>query len=154
MNEYRLNSSKYPKIECIQFLRFVASFLVLLTHSFSPFFNGSIGVDIFFVISGFIMMHVSSNDVKKFLIKRFIRIVPLYWTLTILFFLVVLFLPILVDKSEANFHYFIKSLFFIPYNNGEGHLPVIFLGWTLNYEIIFYIFLDFLFLFQINTGFI
>jgi exopolysaccharide production protein ExoZ len=142
MNEYRLNSSKYPKIECIQFLRFVASFLVLLTHSFQ-FFYGSIGVDIFFVISGFIMMYASSKDAKKFLIKRIVRIVPLYWTITILFFLVMLFFPILVDKSNVNFYYLIKSLLFIPYNNGEGYFPVIFLGWTLNYEMVFYILFGF-----------
>ena len=134
-----MNNSNYPKIECIQFLRFIASLLVMLTHSFSPFFNGALGVDIFFVISGFIMMYITSIDVKKFLIKRIIRIIPLYWTLTILFFLVILFFPILVDKSSLNFSYLFKSLLFIPYNSGEGHYPLIFLGWTLNFEIIFYI---------------
>ena len=127
------------KIEIIQVLRFFAAFSVMMVHL--PIIGFGIwGVDIFFVISGFIMMYVTENNQKNFLIKRIIRIVPLYWILTLGVFSIAIFYPDLLNNTTANFEHLIKSLFFVPFDkNSSGHFPILFLGWTLNFEIIFYI---------------
>ena len=127
------------KIENIQVLRFIAAFSVMMVHL--PVFEfGAWGVDIFFVISGFIMMYITEYNNKNFLIKRIIRIVPLYWLLTLAVFLIAFLKPEILNNTTANFEHLLKSLFFIPFNKNEaGHFPILFLGWTLNYEIIFYI---------------
>ena len=71
----------------VQLLRFIAAFLVVLTHTLGeyewsrPF--GSFGVDIFFVISGFIIYVITDKDFEYFLRKRLIRIVPMYWVFTL-----------------------------------------------------------------------
>mgnify|MGYP001264389976 CR=1 FL=1 len=127
------------KIERIQVLRFFAAFSVMMVHL--PIFGFGIwGVDIFFVISGFIMMYVTENNEKHFFIKRIFRIVPLYWILTIGVFFIAFLKPDYLNNTTANIEHLIKSLFFIPFDkNGIGHFPVLFLGWTLNFEIIFYL---------------
>ena len=113
------------------------------------------GVDIFFVISGFIMMYVTENNEKYFLLKRIIRIVPLYWILTLGVFSIAIFYPYLLNNTTANFEHLFKSLFFIPFNKNEtGHFPILFLGWTLNFEIIFYILFSVSLFFSKNNKFI
>tara|TARA_Y100001970_G_scaffold293589_1_gene441417 strand:- start:2168 stop:3157 length:990 start_codon:yes stop_codon:yes gene_type:complete len=127
------------KLENIQVLRFIAAFSVMMVHL--PIFGfGGWGVDIFFVISGFIMMYITETENKFFIIKRFIRIIPLYWILTIGVFIISFLKPELLNNTTANIEHLFKSLFFIPFDkNGTGHFPILFLGWTLNYEIIFYL---------------
>ena len=127
------------KIDSIQILRFLAAFSVMMVHL--PLFGfGAWGVDIFFVISGFIMMYVTESNERNFLVKRIIRIVPLYWMLTMGVFSIAIFFPNLLNNTSANLEHLIKSLFFIPFDkNGTGHFPILFLGWTLNFEIIFYL---------------
>lgn len=127
------------KLESIQVLRFIAAFSVMMVHL--PLLGfGSWGVDIFFVISGFIMMFVTEKENKFFFIKRLVRIIPLYWCLTILIFVISVFLPQYLNNTSDNFLHLIKSLLFIPFDkNGTGHFPVHFLGWSLNFEIIFYL---------------
>ena len=126
------------KIESIQVLRFFAAFSVMMVHL--PIFEFGIwGVDIFFIISGFIMMYVTENNEKFFLIKRIFRIVPLYWILTLGVFILAIFVPDILNNTTANIEHLFKSLFFIPFDkNGTGHFPILFLGWTLNFEVIFY----------------
>ena len=126
------------KIESIQVLRFFAAFSVMMVHL--PVFEFGIwGVDIFFVISGFIMMYVTENNEKFFLLKRIFRIVPLYWILTLGVFVLAIFIPEVLNNTTANTAHLMKSLFFIPFDkNGTGHFPILFLGWTLNFEVIFY----------------
>ena len=126
------------KIDSIQVLRFFAAFSVMMVHL--PVFEFGIwGVDIFFVISGFIMMYVTENNEKFFLLKRIFRIVPLYWILTLGVFALAIFVPDVLNNTTANIVHLIKSLFFIPFDkNGTGHFPILFLGWTLNFEVIFY----------------
>ena len=126
------------KIDSIQVLRFFAAFSVMMVHL--PVFEFGIwGVDIFFVISGFIMMYVTENNEKFFLLKRIFRIVPLYWILTLGVFVLAIFIPEVLNNTTANTAHLIKSLFFIPFDkNGTGHFPILFLGWTLNFEVIFY----------------
>ena len=127
------------KIDSVQVLRFFAAFSVMMVHL--PIFGFGIwGVDIFFVISGFIMMYVTENNEKNFLIKRVFRIVPLYWILTTGVFLIAYIKPEFLNNTTADLEHYIKSLLFIPFDkNGTGHFPILFLGWTLNFEVIFYV---------------
>lgn len=142
-----LNNSK-NKLVSLELLRFIAANLIILFH-YVGFREGFIGIDIFFIISGFVITYSSENNYKFFFIRRLIRIAPLYWSLTFLFCIGLLIYPNLFNKSYFDLIFLLKSIFFIPFehNNigpGLGHSPYIFLGWTLNYEIFFY------FLFQIS----
>src|SRR5262249_8314784 len=103
--------------EGIQSLRFFAAFLVVLTHStfyaserltqgigFWP--DGATGVNIFFVISGFVMV-VSTAKLKSvadswkiFVKRRIIRIVPMYWLATTLKLLAMILVPSVVLHSQ------------------------------------------------------
>ena len=127
------------KINNIQVLRFFAALSVMMVHL--PLFGfGVWGVDFFFVISGFIMMYITDISSKFFFLKRLARIIPLYWILTILVFFLALTKPELLNNTTPNIEHLLKSLFFIPFDkNNIGHFPVLFLGWSLNYEILFYI---------------
>lgn len=127
------------RINSIQALRFIAAFSVIFVHL--PMFGfGAWGVDIFFVISGFIMAYITNISSENFLIKRLIRIVPLYWMLTLIVFIISIYKPNLLNNTTPNIEHLIKSLLFIPFDkNGTGHFPILFLGWSLNFEILFYL---------------
>lgn len=126
---------KNPQIELY---RFVAAVLVMGVH-IPSIKMGHIGVDIFFIISGFVMMTSTQEDVNSFFLKRMIRVIPLYWFLTIILFLLALYLPSTLINAKPLLPDLLKSLFFIPFNrDGGGHSPLLFLGWTLNYEMYFY----------------
>lgn len=134
----------------IQWLRAIAAILVVITHftgkAYSvklldhEFSSGAIGVDIFFIISGFIMMYVS--DLKKqypikFILNRFIRILPVHYFF--LFILIVIFLikPDVINSSVSK-TYVWESFLLVPAlrNDAEYLNPVI---WTLCYEMMFYL---------------
>lgn len=85
------------------------------------------GVDVFFVISGFIISRISKPKPHIFIAERFLRIAPLYWSATL--FLFALSLTPLADTHSS----LLTSLLFI---NPE---PVLHVGWTLNYEMAFYL---------------
>src|SRR5690606_35803405 len=70
--------------------------------------------------------------------KRVIRVVPLYWLGTLGVFVVALLLPNLLDNTTADVPGLVKSLLFIPYQKGEYVQPLLYLGWTLNFEMFFY----------------
>jgi len=117
----------------------VAATSVIFRHI--PFAGwGGFGVDIFFVVSGFVMCYVSFLDSRAFLIKRIIRIVPLYWFGTLGVFAVALLSPALLHNTSADWNHLLKSLLFIPYMREDHTIrPVLFLGWTLEYEAFFYV---------------
>jgi peptidoglycan/LPS O-acetylase OafA/YrhL len=107
---------------------------------------GNIGVDIFFLIIGFIMIYVHGNDFQNnmsivFLKKRIVRVVPLYWFLTIFATLILYFTPSIFGGGKVfDLKHVISSFLFIPSKNSIGiAMPVIGPGWSLNYEIYFYI---------------
>lgn len=125
-------------IESIQLLRAAAALAVVMHHT-ALFGNGAWGVDLFFVISGFIIAYVTETDRRHFLLKRIIRIVPLYWLGTLAVFQVVLLKPEWVGGIEPRLDYLLKSLFFLPFDKDGQVQPLLFLGWTLNYEIFFYL---------------
>jgi peptidoglycan/LPS O-acetylase OafA/YrhL len=103
------------------------------------------GVDIFFVISGFIMVYASSRwfgsarAPRVFLAHRIARIVPLYWATMIVYLAVVLLAPLLLNSEYLAPRFVIASFLFIPAARPDGLVqPLYSLGWTLNYEMFFY----------------
>jgi peptidoglycan/LPS O-acetylase OafA/YrhL len=104
---------------------------------------GNAGVDLFFVISGFIMVFTTGRKPLgplAFLGARVRRIVPLYWTVTLAVFLVALVAPRLTQNTEADLPHLIGSLLFLPVQRADGTLrPTVFVGWTLNFEMAFYV---------------
>ncbi len=148
------------KIEVVQLLRGFAALLVCFFHmkgilnydgkqlGHFLFASGSIGVPLFFMISGFIMVVTTKNStptlayVKNFYLKRAIRILPLYYLLTIV---------LIVGLGQGQFYFVdrleraLSAFFFFPtYTNHIGPsygMPPLEVGWSLNYEIYFYIIL-------------
>jgi exopolysaccharide production protein ExoZ len=108
------------------------------TYSF-----GANGVDVFFVISGFIMCMVTQNkevSINMFLLKRVIRIVPLYWILTVSMAICAWLRPNLFPLDNPHFSHVILSMLFVPHEAPDGRVaPLITQGWTLNYEMFFYL---------------
>lgn len=135
-------------IQSIQFLRFVAAAIVVLHHAFNRaaidhsglaghiFETGAAGVHIFFVISGFVMMHVSLGEGeafsgRSFLERRFVRIYPVYW----FFCALTIALALATDFSgPPPLLSTLAGLMLLP---GFSSLNQ---GWTLTYEIYFYLF--------------
>jgi len=102
---------------------------------------GDSGVDLFFVISGFIMVFIQRRrpcDAASFLAHRLYRVVPLYWALTLLYAGLWLAFPQLFGRAQIDLQQFLLSLSFSTVLV-EGAFPVIYLGWTLEYEMIFYL---------------
>ncbi|MFV3384140.1 acyltransferase family protein [Pseudomonas sp. NY15364] len=130
--------STQARIDQIQVLRGVAALLVVFSHVHF-IGKGAFGVDIFFCISGFIMMYVTQRDTSHFITKRAIRIFPLYWALTLFLFLIATAKPNLFRSAEASFEFLAKSIFFIPFDRNGYIEPLLGPGWTLNYEIFFYL---------------
>lgn len=141
----------------LQYLRFVAALLVVLTHAWqmvplvgngesmlgSGFHGGSSGVDLFFVISGFIMVYITSTrhvPAGEFMLDRIARIAPPYWVITILMAAVLIIAPNVFRSSSFDMASFVTSLLFIawPSNAVPGAAPLLPVGWTLNYEMLFY----------------
>ncbi len=142
-------------IHSIQYLRAVAAILVVFHHAFtqidiySPFFDnikfGAQGVDIFFVISGFIIWYVTADSKMSktdFLLRRLIRVAPIYWVVTLAIILLALVAPQLFKSTQFGLSEVVKSLLFIPHYNlafPDSIFPILVPGWTLNYEMFFYI---------------
>jgi len=144
----------------IQFLRFVAAMLVVLYHSaaqlpandsvFRALFSGSeslgfAGVDIFFVISGFIMAHTSSNhsganDSFDFARRRLARIFSGYWPFFIL--------AVIVFASYRPEHFAESDLLrsFLLWPQPLNHV-LLEITWTLSFELYFYLLFSLLILF-------
>jgi len=143
------------KLEALQALRALAALMVVLDHSIlnlidkdmlpatlEPFaFRcGAAGVYIFFVISGFIMAFTSRHDggadnAVAFFLRRVWRVVPLYWLATAIYAL-----RLVVGSEPPSLGEMLQSLFFIPYfDQNQIYYPVLGPGWTLNFEMYFYL---------------
>ncbi len=126
-------------IKNLQVLRAIAALLVVFFHcDFLGFKVGQFGVDIFFVISGYIISFILNKRTDYFLPKRFIRVIPMYYLFTLLVILVWLIYPQSMNNVYVSAQSVYKSLLFIPYTIGASG-PILSIGWTLNYEIFFYI---------------
>jgi exopolysaccharide production protein ExoZ len=139
----------------VQVLRFVAALLVVITHatlyaherltSSQPVWHfGEVGVDVFFVISGFVML-VSSRALthrrdgwKYFAMRRIIRIVPIYWIATTVKFLTMVVGGGVVLHAALGWNVPLSYLF-LPSTNVDGQVePLLGVGWTLTFEMFFY----------------
>jgi peptidoglycan/LPS O-acetylase OafA/YrhL len=112
---------------------------------FKNFLLGAAGVDLFFVISGFVMVYSSESlfgrrdSPRKFFLRRLARIAPLYWavTLAIILYIYAVHGRVLWDIYTPGS--LIASFLFWPYPRVDGFaFPVHLLGWTLNFEMFFY----------------
>lgn len=133
---------KKERIEIIQIIRFLGAVCIILYHSGLVGEHGYFGVEIFNIISGYIIVYstMQKENRKWFLPKRFIRILPLYWLMTLFTYAVICVYPGLSIMSESKPEYLIKSMLFIPFRNSKGYeVPILGVGWTINYEIIFYL---------------
>lgn len=141
----------------IQILRAVAAVMVVLFHvvlwlpqpsGAAPLIHqifhswGKSGVDLFFVISGFVIMLSQARkprSVLEFLRNRALRILPLYWALTAVFVLLLVFLPQLAaNQPPLTAHRLGMSLGMVSWLT-QREFPVVFVGWSLEYEMMFYL---------------
>ncbi len=143
------------KLNNIQILRGISALLVCCFHFRETinlpglnlgdilFNKGSIGVPVFFIISGFIMAFTtqrinfsrdSFQQITLFYKRRVIRIVPLYYLLT--FAIMIPGGSFFLYFHGAGLYELIHSLLFLP---TKKEFPVLFLGWSLNFEMFFYL---------------
>ncbi|WP_206237736.1 acyltransferase family protein [Novosphingobium terrae] len=148
----------------VQWLRGVAACLVVVVHLLDRLIKrgafpqvlpewiwsfGQIGVGTFFAISGFIMVYTTADEFarpgagQRFLLRRFLRVAPIYYLTSLL----------MIAFSYATYRFstnatapdimlpaVVKSFLFIPYIDQHGLTqPVYGLGWTLDYEMFFYL---------------
>ncbi len=135
----------------IQALRAAAALIVVWAHvrelfPTMPFMtylpSGLAGVDLFFVISGFIMVTSTQSRATgpmEFLANRWGRLAPIYYIVTIIVFLLAAFAPAIMKSSRPDVDSLLYSLLFIPHLKSADRIyPLYYLGWTLNYEMFFY----------------
>jgi exopolysaccharide production protein ExoZ len=140
----------------IQILRFIAAAAVVAFHalgappkgfevaesavSFALSYGGR-GVDLFFVISGFVIFyatHSSKLTPAQFLRRRVERIVPLYFIVIFAVTLLAITLPATFGAADwYTPRHIIKSLAFVAFTDGD--MPVVYVGWSLEYEMYFYL---------------
>ncbi len=140
------------RLDSIQILRFAAALLVVWCHGTvalhqlnipallapaSLYSAGAFGVDIFFVISGFIMARLTfAGDAipkaRRFFADRFTRIAPIYWWISVF--------PLAIAVSVGRFEWkaLATTLTFWP-AWGETTTPLLSVGWTLCFEMLFYL---------------
>lgn len=125
------------KLRSVQVLRAVAACAVVALHAVpepgAPVGSagyGAAGVDLFFVISGFIMANVAQGRTAgEFLRDRLWRIYPLWWVAVLPWLLMVPRGPTFV----------LSSLTLWPIYPGGYYVPVLKVGWTLSFELLFYL---------------
>jgi len=147
----------------VQALRGLAACMVIVFHATGVWVqhvggpvgiwgNGASGVPVFFVISGFVMTISTAgkkngpHPARDFMERRLVRIVPLYWLitgLTLLKLFAVHLVPSLENAGShvtVSFGYIVSSLLFLPQHNSLGIVqPVVLVGWTLFFEMFFYL---------------
>ena len=150
-------TARRPTFRLIQLLRALAALMVVVHHAtimlsqrnrlpIPNWLNGSSGVDLFFVISGFVMTISSApllsapHPARTFLARRLERVVPMYWLVTTVKIAVLLLVPALGLNALGSMSHVLGSYLFIPsYNPEQAIEPVVVVGWTLNYEMAFYV---------------
>lgn len=143
----------------LQYIRAIAALLVVYFHAIlqleklnpdawiTDYLFGKSGVDLFFVLSGFVMWITTADKaqaVTDFWWKRIRRVVPLYWAVTLAAAMVALVVPQILKSTQFDIPHILASLAFLPWLNpsdpaGEMIAPLIVPGWTLNYEMYFYL---------------
>jgi exopolysaccharide production protein ExoZ len=155
-----IGDTRRIELVSIQYLRALAALGVVLSHAsislldkpqgLLPLGAGSAGVDLFFVISGFIMYYTTANrDMTpgEFYLRRLIRIFPLYFAVSSAAFLLARVAPSATRTFSPHLYDYIRSILFVPFYSttfqGVDSLtplmrPEVGQGWTLNYEVFFY----------------
>jgi exopolysaccharide production protein ExoZ len=147
-------------IVSVQYLRGIAALLVVYAHVATqvlrygnfdlPLYEyGHVGVDLFFVISGFIMWQTTFDKRMSpvtFFYRRLTRIVPAYWIVTSVVVLVSIFVPSALTSTRFEWAHVLASYFFVPMRHPvltHYYFPILIVGWTLNYEMFFYLIFSF-----------
>ena len=159
-NDSGESGGRTDRIVSIQLLRFLAALGVLIAHAelfgyhlgrflqvgvarIPISLDGGFGVDLFVAISGFVMVHSSRRlygapgGQAAFIKRRLLRIVPLYWLATLVALAWALHFGPRPDLAGI-----IQSFAFIPFRSAAASgrvVPVLEVGWTLNYEMLFYL---------------
>lgn len=146
-------TKQIAKFNNIQALRGIAAMMVVFfhLHNFEKVYGHGLtlmpnffditcsGVDIFFVISGFIMTTITFNQFQQpkaavnFLINRFTRIYPTYWFYTVIGLLLLL-IRLFFDRSQIIHADIIRSFLLMP----QDAFPILPVGWSLIFEVYFY----------------
>jgi len=149
------SASCAQRLENIQALRGIAALMVVFSHLFhidrkysgdpilsETFLFGMAGVDLFFVISGFIMVYVtrhwtggSFRRLPEFLFARITRIYPLYWIISLIVLIIYLIRPDAVFSASPGTPDIFKSFLLWP----DNVFPLLEVGWTLVHEMNFYL---------------
>jgi exopolysaccharide production protein ExoZ len=156
VHRYALLDAQTGKLEWVQALRGIAALMVVICHTrsnlagtrldaFATAFMlpGAMGVDLFFLVSGFIMVYTtrrsdgSVHDALDFMAKRFARVWPVYAVLSTLY-LVIAAYPHVASMPWPDIG---RGLLFLPV---DARKPPYYsqpfgLGWTLNFEMYFYL---------------
>ncbi|MFW2831111.1 acyltransferase family protein [Sphingomonas sp. ID0503] len=151
-----VSTSQAPTQKChwltgIHAGRGLAAVAVVITHGIAHPFPGApgvahllgrYGVTLFFVISGFIMIASTGSgpfDPARFLRHRIRRVVPLYWLVTLVVAVTTIVAARAFKTTAFDIEHILKSMFFIPYYSDGRIFPFFRLGWTLNFEMFFYL---------------
>jgi exopolysaccharide production protein ExoZ len=146
----------------LQFLRFLCAFAVVLLHAAEAVklrtganvqFGGvasRFGIEIFFVVSGFVMVMVTPGATTsmadrvhaawQFMRRRLIRVAPMYWIYSALKVVLVMAVPALALRASIDWGHVASSFVFVPAMSPWGLIqPILPVGWTLNFEFLFYL---------------
>jgi len=157
-----MTTANFPpasRLLSIQILRALAALMVTIAHTRYEFAlklglgqtipemaGGAAGVDLFFVISGFVMVYGSVGAYgqpgapQDFFIRRLIRIVPLYWIATTILVVHVAVNYTNLAAANQSVGTIIASYLFVPWPQPNGGMnPILGQGWTLDFEMFFYV---------------
>jgi exopolysaccharide production protein ExoZ len=147
-------------LESIRVLRGLAALLVVVYHSFEyvslhgqPFakglFNfGAVGVDVFFLLSGFVMAYSMGSDGAyesklssgiDFMVKRIIRVAPMYWIGASISICLFQAMPGRFRFFSTSWGHYFESILFLPHGDEWLIRPILSQGWTLYHEMYFYL---------------
>ena len=150
----QLSSRGRERLDGVQAARGIAALLVALYHCGhmlslpqyvgrvplgDVFEFGHAGVDFFFVLSGFIIMHVHRGDLgqprrlPRYAWRRLARIMPMYWV--VLAVVIALALASAEKAQTLTLGHVAASLLLVP----DGHEPILGVSWTLQHEMLFYV---------------
>ena len=135
-----MKTGQTEQYNVLQIIRLFAASMIILYHTDLIGGRGYFGVQIFFVISGFLAFHSTRRPVSagRYLLRRCIRLLPLYWIFTVLTFLVLTVRPGISNMSDEDPVHFLFSMLFIPFRGKAGAvLPILAVGWTMQYEMAF-----------------
>jgi exopolysaccharide production protein ExoZ len=135
-----------PTLQWLQALRGLAALSVVVYHAFQwiddRYWVGAAGVDVFFVISGFIIWTVGSGEEASpgvFFWRRLTRVAPAYWLVTAGVVALATLWPTLLRQVSLSPAHIALSLAFVQHIDPRGlPFPVLPPGWSLDYEAVFY----------------